>query len=182
MDGEQCRLHANKYKGVLRLCKICCLGYTFFMEPQLSANIPVSTPEQAGGQKIVIIEDNASLAEIYKTRLELLGYTCYIGYNGITGLYFAQQEMPDLVLLDLMIPDISGEEVLKTMRASDWGKDMKVLVISNLNESSVPTNLRELGIEDYIVKANLSEDEIDRIVNGILRPEPQADLPAPAAA
>jgi len=122
-------------------------------------------------QKIVIVEDNASLAEIYKTRLELLGYTCFIGYNGITGLYFIQKEQPDLVLLDLMIPDIPGDQVLATMRRSDWGKTIKVLVVSNLNESEASPSLRQLGIEDYLVKANMNEDMIDQVVNKILRPE-----------
>jgi DNA-binding response OmpR family regulator len=128
-------------------------------------------------QKIVIIEDNASLAEIYKTRLELLGYICFVAYNGITGLYFTQKEIPDLVLLDLMIPDISGGEVLEKMRASDWGKNIKVLVISNLNEAEAPANLRQLGIEGYTVKANMSDDTLDQLVNGILRPEPKSQTP-----
>ena len=121
-------------------------------------------------QKIVIIEDNASLAEIYKTRLELQGYTCFIGYNGITGLYFTQKEVPDLVLLDLMIPDIAGDEVLATIRRSEWGKNIKVLVISNLNESEAPPSLRQLGIEGYVVKADMTDDQIDQLVDGILRP------------
>jgi DNA-binding response OmpR family regulator len=125
-------------------------------------------------RKIVIVEDDTSLAEIYKTRLELLGYTCFIGYNGITALYFIQKEIPDLVLLDLMIPDIAGDQVLETMRKSDWGKNIKVLVISNLNESEAPPNLRQLGIEGYVVKANLLNDQIDQIVNNILRPPAQA--------
>ena len=121
-------------------------------------------------QKIVIVEDDASLADIYKTRLELIGYTCFIAYNGITALYFIQKEIPDLVLLDLMIPDIGGGQVLETMRGGAWGKDIKVLVISNLNESEAPANLRDLGIEDYLVKANLLNDQIDQAVNNILRP------------
>lgn len=133
----------------------------------------------AFSQKIVIVEDNASLAEIYKTRLELLGYTCFIGYNGITGLYFIQKELPDLVLLDLMIPDIDGGQVLETIRKSDWGRNIKVLVVSNLNESEAPANLRQLGIEGYAVKANMTDDSIDQLVNNILRPGPP--VPAPAA-
>jgi DNA-binding response OmpR family regulator len=124
-------------------------------------------------KKIIIVEDDTNLAEIYKTRLELLGYTCFIGYNGITGLYFIQKEIPDLVLLDLMIPDIAGGQVLETMRKSDWGKNIKVLVISNLNESEAPSNLRQLGIEGYAVKANLLNDQIDQLVNNILRPPAQ---------
>jgi DNA-binding response OmpR family regulator len=134
--------------------------------------------DDTSSKKIVIVEDNASLAEIYKTRLELLGYTCFIGYNGITGLYFIQKEQPDLVLLDLMIPDISGVDVLQTMRNSDWGKTTKVLVISNLSESEAPPQLRQLGIEGYAVKVNMSDDDIDRMVTGILN----QPVPPPAAA
>lgn len=130
---------------------------------------------EANSQTIVIVEDNSALAEIYKTRLELLGYTCFVAYNGITGLYFIQKEIPDLVLLDLMIPDIAGGEVLEKMRASDWGKNIKVLVISNLNESEAPANLRQLGIEGYIVKANMGDDTLDQLVNNILRPSVSSD-------
>jgi len=130
-------------------------------------------PSQSA-KKIIIVEDNMSLAEIYKTRLELLGYTCFVAYNGITGLYFIQKEIPDLVLLDLMIPDIAGGEVLATMRRSDWGKEIPVYVISNLNEAEAPADLRKLGIAGYSVKANMTDDTVDQIVNGILRPTTSA--------
>lgn len=122
-------------------------------------------------KRIVIVEDNTDLAEIYKTRLELQGYTCFIGYNGITGLYFIQKEIPDLVLLDLMVPDIAGDQILFKMRASTWGKNIPVFIISNMNEADAPAGLREYGIEGYAVKANLTNDQIDRIVNTILKPE-----------
>lgn len=141
------------------------------MEPQ------VTTPK-----KIVIVEDNAALAEIYKTRLELQGYTCYIAYNGIIGLYFIQKEMPDLVLLDLMVPDIAGDQILLRMRGSQWGKDIKVVIISNLNEADAPAGLRDLGIEDYLVKANLLNDQLDQRVNAILRPTAQQPSEAPGSA
>lgn len=130
------------------------------------------------GQKIVIVEDNVDLAAIYKARLEILGYTCFIGYNGITGLYFIQNSLPDLVLLDLMIPDIAGDQVLRIMRNNSWGKNIKVLIVSNLNESEAATDLRQLGIEDYLIKANMVDDSIDQAVNKILRPAPQPQVQA----
>jgi len=136
-------------------------------------------------KRIVIVEDNTDLAQIYKTRLELQGYTCFIGYNGITGLYFIQKEVPDLVLLDLMVPDIAGDQILFKMRASTWGKDIPVFIISNLNEADAPAGLRDYDIEGYAVKANLTDDQIDRIVNAILRPEAaaaQQDEQVPAVA
>ncbi len=132
-----------------------------------------STPPK----RIVIVEDNTSLADIYKTRLELIRYTCFIAYNGITGLYFIQKELPDLVLLDLMVPDIAGDQILLRMRSSTWGKNIPVYIISNLNEADAPAGLRELGIEGYSVKANLENDQIDQIVNNILRPSEQTPSP-----
>jgi DNA-binding response OmpR family regulator len=83
---------------------------------------------QNDSQKIIIVEDNASLAEIYKTRLELLGYTCFVAYNGITGLYFIQKEVPDLVLLDLMIPDISGGQVLRPCVPATGAKKFRYML------------------------------------------------------
>ena len=138
-------------------------------------------------KKIVIVEDNADLADIYKTRLELQGYVCFIAYNGITGLYFIQKELPDLVLLDLMVPDIAGDQILLRMRSSKWGKDIPVFIVSNLNEADAPAGLRDLGISGYAVKANMADDTIDQIVNSILRPtqannsgtdQPDAQIPA----
>ncbi len=132
--------------------------------------------EQFGkSQKIVIVEDNADLAEIYKTRLELLGYTCFNATDGIAALYLIQKELPDLVLLDLMVPNIAGDQILAKMRASDWGKNIPVYIISNLAEEDAPAGLRNLGIEGYAVKANLSNDQIDQIVDSILKPADQKE-------
>lgn len=139
-------------------------------------------PSANSSQKIVIVEDNSALAEIYKTRLELLGYTCFIGYNGITCLYFIQKEIPDLVLLDLMVPDIAGDQILARMRGSTWGRDIPVVVISNLNEADAPAGLRDLGIADYVVKANMVDDSIDQIVHRVLSdPATQPDVTPVAA-
>jgi DNA-binding response OmpR family regulator len=126
-------------------------------------------------QKIVIVEDKAELAEIYKTRLELLGYRCLVAYDGKTALEIIQRELPDLVLLDLMVPKIAGDQILETMRASDWGKNIKVYIISALNEEDAPAGLREEGIEGYTVKSNLTNDQLDQIVDNILKPADQTE-------
>lgn len=126
-------------------------------------------------QKIVIVEDNQALNDIYKTRLELLGYSCFSAFDGEEALRLVEKEMPSLVLLDLMIPKVAGDEVLKRMRASDWGKDIKVFIISNLNEVDAPAGLRDQGIEGYAVKMNLSNDQIDQLVDSVLKPADQKE-------
>lgn len=126
-------------------------------------------------QKLVIVEDNAALADIYKTRLELLGYQCFVANEGLEGLALIKKELPDLVLLDLMVPKMAGDQILEMMRSSDWGKDIKVLIVSNLNESDAPAGLRDKGISGYAVKANLSNDQLDRLVDNILKPADQKE-------
>ena len=76
-----------------------------------------------------------------------------------------------------MVPDIAGDQILLRMRASTWGKNIPVFIISNLNEADAPAGLRELGIAGYAVKANLSNDQLDQIVNNILRPTAQPPDP-----
>lgn len=129
--------------------------------------------EQELRQKIVIVEDNFALADIYKTRLGLIGYKCYVATDGAEALEIIEKVKPDLVLLDLMILKIAGGDVLKQMRATSWGKNIRVYIISNLNEEQAPPNLRELGIEGYTVKSNLRDDEIDKLVDKILTPPDQ---------
>src|SRR5680860_581242 len=96
--------------------------------------------------KIVIVEDNVALADIYKTRLELIGYKCFVVADGATALATIERELPDLVLLDLMVPIIAGDQILARIRHSEWGKDIRVFIISNLNESDATSGLRDLGI------------------------------------
>jgi DNA-binding response OmpR family regulator len=126
--------------------------------------------ESKPSKKIVIVEDNTDIADIYKQRLDSVGYDCTLAYDGIAALYTIQKELPDLVLLDLMVPAIAGDEVLKKMRASDWGKDIPVYIISNLNEEDAPEGLRDLGIEGYVVKANLQIDQLVDLVNSVFNP------------
>lgn len=125
----------------------------------------------ASAQTVLIVEDNESLADIYQQRLELIGYRCLVAHDGIAALYQVQKEQPDLVLLDLMVPAIAGDEVLKRMRSVEWGRNIPVYIISNLNEEDAPKGLRDLGISGYSVKVNLSNDDIDNIVNKILQPK-----------
>lgn len=125
--------------------------------------------------KIVIVEDNVSLAEIYKTRLDMLGYDCKVAADGEYGLALIESEKPNLVILDLMVPKIAGDMVLEKMRSTDWGKNIKVLIVSNLNEEDAPAGLREKGIEGYAVKATIIEDMLDKMVDNILRPEGQTE-------
>ena len=118
--------------------------------------------------KIVLVEDDQMLAEIYQTAIELEEFECHTAPDGMVGLALIQQELPDLVLLDLMLPQLSGDEVLRHMRESEWGKDIKVIILTNISESEAPPELEKYGFERYLVKANNSPQSVMQIVKETL--------------
>ncbi len=119
--------------------------------------------------KIVLAEDDQMLAEIYQTRLEMSGrHTCKVAHDGLSALTMIHSEMPDLVLLDLMMPQLSGDQVLQRMRQTDWGKDIKAIFLTNISESEAPLSLNDLQFERYIVKVSLKQNDLVNIVNETL--------------
>ena len=119
-------------------------------------------------KKIVLVEDDVMLAEIYQTRLLLAGYDCFVANDGALGVSSIQQHLPDLALLDLMLPQLSGDEILKIMRSSDWGKDIPVIILTNISESEAPLSLKLLKFERYIVKVSLENNQLAEIVGETL--------------
>lgn len=105
-------------------------------------------------KKIAIIEDDYTISEMYKIRFELEGFQVYIATNGKDGLSLVEKERPDIILLDLMMPDMNGDEMLQAMRKTNWGKTIPVIVLTNVSPDEAPPTLQPLDIHDYIVKAN----------------------------
>jgi CheY-like chemotaxis protein len=122
--------------------------------------------------QIVIVEDDAMLAEIYTTSVTSAGYTTYVAYDGKAGLDMVKQYKPDLVLLDLMLPQMSGEEVLRAIRADEELKNTKVIILTNVSEYEAPEGLKELQFERYLVKANSSPNQVVEIVQQTLGSQP----------
>ncbi len=122
--------------------------------------------------KVVIVEDDIPLAEMYKFKLDGAGFVCEIALDGAAGLELIKNSKPDLVLLDLMLPQMTGGDVLKHMRGSQWGKNIKVIVLTNVSEAEAPDELRKLGIERYLVKANNTPSQVIEFVNQALGAKP----------
>ena len=117
---------------------------------------------------IAIIEDDATVAEMYKFKLEKAGYTCVIAKDGKQGLDLIEKTAPDLVLLDLMLPELTGDEMLARMRKTDWGKDVRVIVMTNVSEFEAPERLKSLGVMQYLVKAQYTPNQIIEFVDSVL--------------
>ena len=118
--------------------------------------------------KIVIVEDEPAIAEMYRFKLQRAGYDVRFALNGEDGLALVKEFVPDLILLDLMMPKMSGEEMLRQMRATDWGKDMKVIILTNVTEDVVSQQLDQLKVSRYMVKANYTPSQVAEVVPEVL--------------
>lgn len=117
---------------------------------------------------IAVIEDEHPIARLYKLKFELEGFTVGVAKDGREGLQLIKASKPDLVLLDLRMPHMSGDEMLAKLRATEWGADVRVVILTNLSRAEAPASLRFLGVERYIVKANHTPAQVVAIVRDIL--------------
>lgn len=112
------------------------------------------------GKKVMIIEDDDFLRSLVVTKLQKENFTVATNADGSNALESIRSEKPDIVLLDLMLPAISGFDILKDVRNDGEMKDTKVIIFSNLGDEEDIKKGDELGVTDYLVKSNFTLDEL----------------------
>jgi two-component system alkaline phosphatase synthesis response regulator PhoP len=110
--------------------------------------------------KIAIIEDDPVINQMYRMKFEADGFDVQLADNGKRGVALVESFHPDIVLLDLSMPHMNGEEALKEIRSMDQSKNTPVIILTNLGEEEAPKSLRALGIHSYIVKADLTPRQV----------------------
>lgn len=119
-------------------------------------------------QKVAIVEDDLAIAMMYRMKFEAEGYKVETAANGKLGLALCEEMKPDIVLLDLMMPEMTGDEMLTQMRDTTWGKDIKVIILTNSGEEFAPPNIKALNVEAYIVKAEMTPRQVAGLVKNTL--------------
>ena len=115
-------------------------------------------------KKILLVEDDTSLAAVYKSRLELEGFEIREVNNGEEALSAAIQFKPDLVLLDAMMPKISGFDVLDILRNTPETSNIRVIMLTALSQPKDKERAESLGVDDYLVKSQVViGDVVERI-------------------
>lgn len=114
--------------------------------------------------KIAIIEDDAAISQMYRIKFEAEGYSVETAENGKLGLGLAEKMKPDIILLDLMMPEMNGDEMLQKLRSTPWGENIKVIILTNMGESEAPAIIRDLGVSSFIVKANMTPRQVAELV------------------
>jgi DNA-binding response OmpR family regulator len=118
--------------------------------------------------KILIVEDEQPIAAMYQFKLQQQGFDTKIAVNGQDGLEKAEAFGPNLILLDLRMPVMTGDEMLEKLRTTDWGSRIRVVILTNISRDEAPSKLRFLGVDRYIVKAHHTPAQILKVVEDIL--------------
>lgn len=118
--------------------------------------------------KAVVIEDDSDLQFLYKLKLKRAGFEVRTASNGAEGLEIIRAWRPDIVLLDLMMPVMSGSEMLAHLRAEQWGSKIRVIVLTNISKDEAPPALRFLRVDRYVVKAHHTPAQVTQMVCEVL--------------
>ncbi|MCH8821528.1 response regulator [Patescibacteria group bacterium] len=110
--------------------------------------------------KVLLVDDDANLLELYSTVFRKNNLNFVIAKNGNQALDKATSEKPNLILLDIMLPDVNGFDVLKQLRANPETKGITIWMLTVLAEQSNKTKAQELGADDYIVKSSYTPQQI----------------------
>lgn len=110
--------------------------------------------------KIAIIEDDAVINQMYRMKFEAAGFHVEVADNGVRGVAMVAAFKPDIILLDIGMPEMQGDEALAEIRKDPASKNTPVIILTNLGEEEAPKTLRSLGIHSYIVKADLTPRQV----------------------
>jgi len=109
---------------------------------------------------ILLIEDEIDLVDLYTEILNEAGYDVLPSYDGDDGIYKAKNDNWDLLLLDIMLPERDGMAVLEEIQKVDRGKQGPIVLLTNLNSEDLIERAYKLGADDYLIKSEISLDDI----------------------
>src|SRR3989338_173718 len=125
-------------------------------------------PGPSTKRKILIVEDDAFLAGIYANKFEREGFQVFLGTDGEMGLKSAKKEIPDIVLLDILLPRLDGFEVLEKLKADEATKKIPVIMLTNLGQKEDIDKGLKMGAADYLIKAHFMPAETVEKVKKVL--------------
>jgi DNA-binding response OmpR family regulator len=118
--------------------------------------------------KIAIIEDDQAISQMYRIKFEAEGFEVETAENGKLGLELIDKMRPDIILCDLMMPEMTGDEMLAKLRETEWGKKIRVIILTNMGEQEAPQSVRALDVRRFIVKAEMTPRQVAEMVKAEL--------------
>lgn len=118
--------------------------------------------------KIVLVEDDHFLADMYATKFKTEGFNVLVGYDGEEGLRLIKEELPDIVLLDILLPKIDGFDVLRKLKKDAKTKSIPVILLTNLGQKDDVKKGLEEGADSYLIKAHFMPSEVVQKIRDII--------------
>lgn len=110
--------------------------------------------------KVAIIEDDAVINQMYRMKFEADGFEVQVADNGKSGVEMVETFQPDLILCDLQMPEMTGDQAIKEIRSKPWGATIPVIILTNTGLEESPKELKDLNITSYFVKAELTPSQV----------------------
>lgn len=120
-------------------------------------------------KKVLLVEDDKMISSMYETKLKQEGYSVSTADNGATAIELAVQEKPDIVLLDVILPQLDGFSVLQELRGNASLKNTPIIMLTNLGTTEDKEKGEKLGATDYLVKANLTPGQVGEKIKEYLK-------------
>ena len=114
-------------------------------------------------KKILIVDDEQDIVETLKFMLEAQGYECHCAYDGEAGLNLAKEIIPDLMILDVMMPKINGYKISRLLKYDNKYKDIPIIMVTARSQDDDKAIGQETGVNEYVTKPFELEDLIDRV-------------------
>lgn len=127
--------------------------------------------------KVLIIEDDRYISKMYQLKLSLDGLDVQVADNGRIGVEKVKEFKPDIILLDVLMPELDGYEVLKIVKGDTETKDIPVLILSNLGQEDHIQKGMQLGAVGYIVKSQYTPSKVVEKINEVLGGNPKPEEP-----
>jgi CheY-like chemotaxis protein len=130
--------------------------------------------------KVLLVEDDNNLREIFDMRLQAEGYKTITAGDGEEALVIAVKEKPDLIIADVMMPKLSGFEMVENMRAAPELAKVKVIMMTALGQAEDQARGEKLGVVKYLVKSQVTLEDFVRVVREVMPPDQSASVPTPS--
>lgn len=126
--------------------------------------------------KVMLVEDDANLLEIYQARLAAEGFQIVTAKDGEEALAIAVKERPDLIIADIMMPKVSGFDMLDILRSTPETKNVKIIMMTALSQLEDKQRAEKLGADRYLVKSQVTLEDVVRVVNEVLSGEKTSNI------
>jgi two-component system, chemotaxis family, response regulator WspR len=120
-------------------------------------------------KKILIVEDDNFVAEVYLAKLSEMGYETALAQNGEEGLAELKKGKVDLILLDILMPIMNGIEMLEEVKKNEEWKNIPVILLTNIGEKESIQKVREMGVKNYLIKSHFTPAEVIEKVESVFK-------------